>query len=50
MIPDGEALHVERVGDEVLLTVQDEVGRTVVALPIPDGVDDLIDALREAAS
>lgn len=42
------SLHVERVGDEVLLTVEDESGTTVVSLPLPEGVDDLIDALREA--
>jgi hypothetical protein len=42
-------LHVERVGDEVLVTVADDEGTTVVALPIPEGVDEFVEALlREA--
>ncbi len=40
------SLHVQRIGDELLLTVQDEEGSTVVSLPIPDGVDELIAAIR----
>ncbi len=41
-------LHVERIGDELILTVDpDEGGDGVtVSLPIPEGVDDLLDAIR----
>lgn len=39
-------LHVERVGDELLLTVTDDEGSSVVSLPIPEGVNELIEAIR----
>jgi hypothetical protein len=41
-------LHVQRMGDELLLTVDpDEGGDGVtVALPIPEGVDELLDAIQ----
>lgn len=44
----NESLHVERVGDELLLTVQPEDGgdSVVVSLPVPDGVDELVASLR----
>jgi hypothetical protein len=49
MTPGGAEgpLHVERIGDELLLTVHDEHGSSVVSLPIPDGVQELITALRQ---
>lgn len=42
-------LHLQRLGDELLLTVEDEEGKTVLAYGIPDGVDALVDAIRDEA-
>jgi hypothetical protein len=44
-----EAVHLQRVGDEIVMTIADEEGSTVVSLPIPGGVDEFVEALlREA--
>lgn len=39
-------LHIERVGDELIITVPDPDGATVVSLPIPDGLAEFIEALK----
>ena len=42
-------LHVQRIGDELLLTLTTPEIDVVASLPIPAGVNELIDALRSEA-
>lgn len=47
-VGENLTLHVQRIGDELLMTLDmdDEDHYTVVSLPIPGGVDRLIEAIQ----
>ena len=49
MSEENGELHVQRIGDELLLTMVTPEIDVVASLPIPGGVTELIDALRSEA-